>query len=301
MNKPVFVLLFTVIAVASFSQTYIPLPANNGKWCIEYNNHFIPPPPWWFTNYWETYYDGDTVIQNLNYKRITKTEYDIFCLSEIVNGPEYIGAIRDDANNRKVYLVPPGRENEELIYDFNLSVGDTIYSYLNFWPEPIIIEYVDSVLVGQNYHRRLEFQYGLGSIIEGIGSETGLLEELIAFEGGSNLCALFVDSALYYPEDSCYLMTDTCLTLDIENPNLSENFLEIFPNPAQDYFTIRTVNGKNISGLSFQIYNSSGYEVLSGSMLDQKVINVSTLSPGIYLIRLTGNNHHKGYLKLIKN
>jgi hypothetical protein len=300
MNKQVFVLVFTFLAVTSFSQSYRPLPANNGKWCIEYNNHIIPPPPWWYTNYWETYYDGDTVIQSLTYKRITKTEYDIFCLSEIVNGPEYIGAIRDDTINRKVYLVPPGQEIEELIYDFNLSVGDTLYSYLN-WYDPIVIEYVDSVIVGQTYFKRLGFPYGLGSIIEGIGSETGLLEELTAFEGGSNLCALFVDSALYYPEDSCYLMTDTCLTLNIENPHMSENFLEIFPNPAQDYFLIRTVNGKNISGLRYQIYNSAGTVVLSGSILDQVAVNISTLSPGIYLIRLTDNNQHKGYLKLIKS
>lgn len=301
MKKIVFILVFTFVAITSFSQSYKPLPANNGKWCIEYNNHIIPPPPWWYTNYWETYYDGDTVIQNLTYKRITKTEYDIFCLSEIVNGPEYIGALRDDTINRKVFLVPPGQEDEELIYDFNLSEGDTLNSYLNFYGPPIIIEYVDSVLVGQNYHRRLGFPYGLGGIIEGIGSETGLLEELIAFEGGSNLCALFVDSALYYPQDSCYLMTDTCLTLNVENPNLSENFLQIFPNPAQDYFLIRTVNGNNISGLRYQIYNSAGIEVLSGSILDQEAVNISTLSQGIYLIRLTDNNHHKGYLKLIKN
>ena len=300
MNRPVFVLVFSFLAVSTFSQSYIPLPANNGKWCIEYNNHIMPPPPWWYTNYWETYYDGDTVIQNLTYKRITKTEYDIFCLSEIVNGPEYIGAIRDDTINRKVYLVPLGQVNEELIYDFNLSEGDTLYSYLN-WYGPIIIEYVDSVLVGQNYHRRFGFPYGLGSIIEGIGSETGLLEELTVFEGGSILCALFVDSALYYPQDSCYILTDTCLTLNVENPNLSENFLEIFPNPAQDYFLIRTVNSINISELRYQIYNSAGTEVLSGSLFDQVAVNISTLSPGIYLIRLTGNNRQEGYLKLIKN
>ncbi len=301
MNKPVFILVFTFVTVASFSQSYIPLPSNNGKWCIEYNNHIIPPPPWWYTNYWETYYDGDTVIQNLTYKRIIKTEYDIFCLSEIVNGPEYIGAIRDDTINRKVYLVPPGQENEELIYDFNLSEGDTLFSYLNFWYDPIIIEFVDSVLVGENFHRRLGFPYGLGSIIEGIGSETGLLEELIAFEGGSNLCALFVDSALYFPLESCYLMTDTCLTLNIENPYLSKHFLEIFPNPANDYFLIRTGNVENVSGLRYQIYNSAGVEVLSGSILDQEAVNISILSPGIYLIKLTAKNHHIGYLKLIKN
>lgn len=301
MNKPALFLVFTLLAFASFSQSYIPLPANNGKWCIDYNNHILPPPPWWYTNYWETSYDGDTVIQNLTYKRITKTEYDIFCLSEVVSGPEYIGAIRDDTFYRKVYLVPPGQENEELIYDFNLAVGDTLFSYLNYWYDPIIIEYVDSVLVGQNYHRRLGFPNGLGSIIEGIGSETGLLEELIAFEGGSNLCALFVDSALYYPQDSCYLMTDSCLTLNIQNPNLSKHFLAIFPNPAHDYFLIRTENGKNISGLRFQMYNSAGTEVLSGSIPDQEAVNISTLDPGIYLIRLTADNHHMDYLKLIKN
>jgi hypothetical protein len=300
MKKLVLTLIFYTVVALIYSQAYQPLPTTNGRWCIKYNNHIIPPPPWWYTNYWETYYDGDTVIQNQTYIRITKIEYDIFCLSEIVNGPEYIGAIRDDTINRKVYLVPPGQEDEELIYDFNLLEGDTLFSYLNYGP-PVYIDYIDSVLVGQVYHRRLGFQYGLGSIIEGIGSETGLLEELTIFEGGSYLCALFVDSALYYPQDSCYLETDTCLTLNIENPVLIRNFLQIFPNPAQDYILIRTLNGKYISGLRYQINNSAGIELLSGSIHDQEAINISTLSPGIYLIRLTGNNLYNGYLKMIKN
>ncbi len=162
------------------------------------------------------------------YHNIEKTEYDIFCLHTIINGSEYIGAIRDDIINKQIFYVPVGQSDEELIYNFNLEIGDTLFSYLNSH-EPLIVDLVDSVLISDEYHKRIQFQYDEAEIIEGIGSRTGVVEELKAFECGSYLCTLYVDTPFIFPEHPCNLSaTDTCSITELEQPNHEMLNINIF-------------------------------------------------------------------------
>ncbi len=274
-----------IIAAAAYSQAYRPLPQSDAKWCIIYNNHIMPPPPWWYTNYWETYYAGDTLIQDVSYIKIFKTEYDIFCLQQIIAGPDYIGAIRDDTISRKVYLVPPGQENEELIYDFSLHAGDTLYSYLNYY-EPIVIDNTDSVWIGQSYFKSLNFPYGEGSEIEGVGSISGFMEELISFEGGSSLCALYIDTNLIFPQSPCNIVTDTCLNVGISEEVLSKDFADVYPNPASTSLTIE-LNGVQPEGFRVHILNLMGEEILTKTLENSSTkIDLNGYVPGVYLMKL---------------
>jgi hypothetical protein len=290
MKKLIFITLLTLVSVQNYGQSYHPLPDSNAKWCIEYNNHVIPPPVWWYTNYWEEYYAGDTTILNQEYKKIEKTEYDIFCLNTIINGPDYIGAIRDDTNQKKVFYIPNGATEEKLIYDFNLGIGDTLFSYLNFY-QPLIVDFIDSVLISNEYHKRIWFQYDEAEIIEGVGSRTGIVEELIAFEGGSYLCALYVDTTFIFPEHPCNLSsTDTCLTSAVE-PKFENSEISIFPNPAKDQLQIKIQRELLSDKPELKIISTNSELCKSRTLTDEITrLDLSDFLPGIYIVQINTEN-----------
>jgi len=295
-------ILFTaaiLFSVHNYAQTYHPLPDSNAKWCIEYNNHVIPPPFWWYTNYWETYYSGDTIIDNREYKKMERTEYDIFCLNTVVNGPDYMGAIREDAINKKVFYTPPGQSNEELIYDFNLEPGDTLISYLN-WNEPLIVDFIDSLLINNDYHKRIVFKYGEAEIIEGIGSSTGILEELVAFEGGSHLCALYIDTTLIYPEYPCNLSaTDTCSTLTTET-QIKKSEISIYPNPAKDQLKIEISIELLLKKPFLKIFTSNGSICCTQTLTNEITkIDLNDFAAGIYLVHVSTESNIVSNEKII--
>lgn len=286
MKRLILITLVILISVHNYGQSYHPLPDSNAKWCIMYNNGVIPPPIWTYTNYWETYYSGDTTILNQEYKRIEKTEFDIFCLNTVISGPDYIGAIRDDTILKQVFYIPEGDSEEKLIYDFNLGVGDTLISPLNF-NQPLIVDNVDSVLIKNEYHKRIWFQYGEATIIEGIGSVTGIVEELVAFEGGSFLCAMYVDTSLIYPDHPCNLSaTDTCLTSNIES-QFNDSEFSIFPNPAKDHFQIKISSEILLHHPRLEIISITGRIYESETLTNEITQIVSNdLISGIYIIKV---------------
>lgn len=299
--KKLFITTFVLFYWYSiFAQSYKPLPDSMAKWCILYNNHIIPPPIHAYTNYWETYYSGDTSILGLEYKKIERTEYDIFCLSQVVNGPEYLGALRDDAINKKVFFIPNGETNEELIYDFNLVAGDTLFSYLN-WYEPLIVELTDSILIGDEYHKSILFKYGEAEIIEGIGSRTGIIEELVAFEGGSYLCALYVDTLFAFPENACNLSyTDTCLYLNISRNNF--NFqIDIYPNPANSFCQIIIPEELLFEKLKLEIINSMGVVCKTCQLVSlSNKISLENIPDGLYFFTISDSDKLLYSQKVIK-
>lgn len=80
----------------------------------------------------------------------------------------------------------------------------------------------------------------------------------------------------------------------VGNSNTVENFHEetlIFPNPAHQKITLQTSNSYH----QYQIMNLQGSIMLEGILLNgNNEIDISSLSAGIYFIRLTGNNKTAG-------
>ncbi len=291
--KKIFLITITItfiISNSSFGQSYHPLPDSNAKWCIIHNYGVIPPPFHWYTNYWETYYSGDTTIANREYKKIEKTEYNVFCLNTIINGPHYIGAIRDDTIKKQVFYIPTGNSEEELIYDFTLESGDTLFSYLN-WNQPLIVDFIDSVVISSEYHKRIVFQYYEAEIIEGIGSRTGLLEELIAFERGSYLCGLYIGNTFIFPENPCNLSaTDTCLTSNIEF-QVNDSEFSIFPNPTINQLQIKTSSELLLGKPRLKIISTSGKIYKSLTLTNEITkIDLNDFMTGFYIVRIITEN-----------
>ena len=89
---------------------------------------------------------------------------------------------------------------------------------------------------------------------------------------------------------------ETVLSRDQEN---FLNITTIFPNPVNSAFTIKT-NDNNSIGLSIKIYNLFGSMVFQKVNLKSNTIEVSGLSTGIYILKVTNGASQKTF-KLVKN
>lgn len=77
--------------------------------------------------------------------------------------------------------------------------------------------------------------------------------------------------------------------------DLSENAFKFFPNPADERITVNSNSQIEVS-----IYNVIGEKVLNNIVQGNKTLDISTLSPGSYLIEFVSDGH-KSVKKLIIN
>ena len=166
-------------------QKYTEFDFENGIWMC--NNSFSNDgDP--ITSYFEYFCKGDTTINNTNY-------YKLFAYQKEVQGYPgggtiylaYKGAI-NNFDDKTIRFIETGQTNETTIYNFNLSVGDTIIngyggeSWYSHYREYLIITSIDSIEYCGKYHRRYIYNEWEGAIIEGIGSVYGLLDPLMTIQ-----------------------------------------------------------------------------------------------------------------------
>lgn len=75
----------------------------------------------------------------------------------------------------------------------------------------------------------------------------------------------------------------------VDENNLNA-YIRIFPNPTSGIFTIQTINGEQLNSL--EIFNAFGKPVYRADGLKMKEVkvNISSNSPGIYVLKLRINN-----------
>jgi len=198
----------------------------------------------------------------------------------------YIGAFREDTINKKVFFIPENNSYDTLLYDFNLSIGDTLLSsiindsinYMNH------VSLIDSIIVGNKYYKR----YGLSSgsnlnyvyLIQGIGSTFGLFGYLYPpFESGTTLLCFKQNGQTLYPDTTtnCQLITSLNSNEEISNQ------VKVFPNPTTNDFTVRF--SEKVTG-KINIYD------IKGNLVKQQKVNLTdeinlflgSISQGTYII-----------------
>ncbi|MBM6498209.1 LamG-like jellyroll fold domain-containing protein [Flavobacterium macrobrachii] len=101
-----------------------------------------------------------------------------------------------------------------------------------------------------------------------------------------------VDDLRIY-NDSLNSSDVTQLINSLSNSEFSKNLnFNLYPNPAKDYVNINVESEIN----SVEVFTLQGQKVLSSN---QKEVNISSLSKGIYLIEVTDVNNQKAVQKLI--
>ena len=245
--------------------------------------------PW--GNSYTTYFikfSGDTVVENKTYKKVLK------CEEETQSEWSTYGLIREDEENR-VFLRPVGYI-EGLVYDFGVSVGDSIIA-LNVFINPdtlhFVVTQVDSVLLLNGYRKRVTlFEYNNIKEevwIEGVGSLFGILNSCNDSYGGlcggyEGLCFEEDGTLVYRVEeyDDCYVSIITNIE-DRESPKLT-----ISPNPAKSFvnLTFSEAGYKEID-----IYNLQGVKLISVKGAgNQFTVNLEQLKKDIYIFTVRSND-----------
>jgi hypothetical protein len=270
------------------AQDYIPMNFDNGRWFVEvfeYGGYFERI---------QLYCDGDTVINDQMYSRLFQNKFILIPPGEFFTDTivrEYIGAIRN-ADNRLVIFRSAFSDTAAIIYDFNLSIGDTIYGEV----DNFIINGIDSVEYCGIYHKRYIQQLNGGSydetLIEGIGFSNGILGYFYPFDnGGENTRVL-----------ECYMEKDNQECPACENLlNVTPRSLctEVYPIPTNNNIIIKSV--KQI--IQIRLLNIFGSQVFNREYNNQLIIeeSIAALSPGIYIIELFFSDSSRTAVHIIRN
>ncbi|MBA2422523.1 MAG: hypothetical protein H0V61_04790 [Chitinophagales bacterium] len=146
--KQIFILLLTIGFGKIFAQTYHPFPENEAVWHEEAWGIGCPVIPCEYDQYM---YSGDTVINGYLYHKL----YLSYKFLGQVTQSGYVGFIRQDSLAKKVYYITLGGPYENLLYDFNLQVGDFYpETYNHNSQDTFIISKVDSILLNGSYRKK---------------------------------------------------------------------------------------------------------------------------------------------------
>ncbi len=263
----------------AFCQDYYPLVQENNEWNV-LQVIFEGGNPWDTTFYTQTYrIAGDTMINELAYKKVFISE------EEIPVNWEYEGSIREE--DEKVWYVSHFNNEEILIYDFTLNVGDTMV----FQNQPYMV--VDSIAFHEIagierkhiYFSYIDFSPYKELWIEGIGSNYGVLS---SGSGGSVggwtwfLCMSENGELIYMNPDynSCFLIS----TEINETKSLDFN---IFPNPTTGLLKIENLNNVTIN--SIRLVDSFG-QTKKTFKINQTSLDLTSIVIGSYLLIIDTEN-----------
>jgi len=289
-----------------YSQTYTPFPTQDSTvWRVNFYNC---DGPYACTGYEEfDFILGDTVLNDKLYSRLYRSTNGLYWDSQFTLP---IGFIREE--DKKIHYIGYDYANdstsEVLLYDFNLSVGDTMY-----WDGNVlspndnvpygIVNQIDSVQMNTGeYRRRFRFSSMAPleiNIIEGIGSNFGLLRpNYFPFESVYELLCLAEPSTLVYDNEydsRDYADADACLYNPVSTDTPFVSDLKIFPNPTHEvlYFS------ENISETLLEIYTPIGTKIFEIQNFTGREIDINHLASGMYFIVL--GDAQKTAIKVVKN
>jgi len=286
-----FLLIICCIQIAT-AQDYKPFPTTNAMWREstfsrsggeEYQYLII----------------GDSVINGKTYHKLQKSGIG-------VDGSDpshiyeftfnyYFGCFRNDTLERKVWYILPNNSQEQLLYDFNLQIGDSLpaTSYFGIGT----VANIDTLSLNDGLHKRFEISYGFYDsfyIIEGIGSTLGL-HYLSADERVNLKCFSFKGEKIY--PDEIGICDTVKVTVDDYEKKL--NNFSIYPNPAYTTFQIRGLD--HYQHYSISIFNIYGQLVKQEQGLrNDDMIHIDALHKGIYIVNISIRKKVVTKCKLIK-
>ncbi len=278
--------LIIILLILNFTisaQTYYALPDSNVVWTnsglaqgsMKYNYKFGLV--------------GDTTINNVIYRKLY-ADYNNFNFN--LSGAYVAAVIRQQ--NKIVYRYYGG--TDEILYDFNLVVGDTAKSVSNMGYNKKKVLSVDSIQINGQFRKRWNFQDEYW--IEGIGSSIDLLNPLwYGFDLCRSLLCMSHDSIIVYQNQNPECLTPLPYDCDgVLNPvSVSEistagNQTLLFPNPFSNSAVLKT--NEYLQDATLTIYDILGQEVFTQTNINAQEIKINrgNLAAGNYYYKLTQKN-----------
>lgn len=187
---------------------------------------------------------------------------------------------------KQMFIKIQSEPSEQLLYDFDLEVGDTLPATYNNWPGNIIyVTAIDSFYTPYGY--RKIFTLGGANwaqhLIEGVGSSHGLVEPLSNFfDCGYQLLCFSMNDTSWYPAQGISCNIPLSLGEVSAAANISVN-----PNPMTGQTIITTpVVWKNAT---MSVIDSRGrvvYEII-GLKGNKTTFSRNDLASGTYMIRIS--------------
>lgn len=266
------------------------------------------PYPCVETNHMNYYTEGDTVISGINYIKLYEQGVTSrmffennppdFCTGSEIYLHVLKGYLR--SANRQIFYIPADAFDEQLLYDFNLSIGDTLPNTLitNPWGTTIVTA-IDSIEISEGYFKRFHLD-GLEApapfLIEGIGSNKGLFAPMPqTLECGFNLDCYSQNGTVYFGGGD----GGTCLISVGVDEAKDKPKLSLYPNPTSNYSTLQL---HGVSGqVDIFIHDFSGRQVRQYSIAANKAFSFYSgeLPQGIYLLSINQSGRLLGSEKLI--
>ncbi len=299
--KKLLLLSLTVFTLIAKSQTsvYHPFPDSGAVWSVTSNWGCFTFES--YPRYYTIQMEGDTLIGGIQYKKLA-TPMVIFHSEGSCNmygtwtePGFYSGSIRQDTSLKTVFIVPPSDSVEQVLYDFNLQVGDTVKGYVG--PGSLgddIVLSVDSVLVGNSYRKRwLTNEMYQIYWIEGIGSTFGLLER----SWGNAVCpppphlSCFSQNDLpLYPSTTttCTFMQCNSTFSLIPNDTIAHNWIVVSNISGTPPFTYSWSWGDgttDTSAFPSHTYDTAGYYTICVTVADNEGCTTSYCDSSTYLYK----------------
>lgn len=236
---------------------------------------------------------SDSSVNTLTYKKVMKQGSGYY--SWIGNPPAgcsgtymYIDTIPwclVRSAGKQMYVWMPSDTAEQLLFDFNLQVGDTLPISYTTWNNDVFVTAIDSFNTGVGYRKR----FALGGntwatyLLEGVGSDKGFLEPIsIPLECGYDLLCYGTNDTAWYP-----VQGPTCNLQTAANSLVFGKDVTVYPNPASDQLIISLPTDEK--DVTVMLYDQSG-RVIYTAMPNSSIISipVETRPNGIYVLHVTG-------------
>ena len=267
----IFIISFCFYAQLN-AQSNIQFPDSNASWyyLICTNTNPQPPPFIIECHTYHYYYEGDSLFNGIHYRYLKS------CADSTSNICAPAGLIRVDTIQKKVFFIRSGWTFEQLLYNFNANVGDTISEVC-----ACVVDSVDSIFTNTGYRKGFWTDY-YGYIIDGIGSTKDLLWQIF-FEHQYFMTCFFDDSTLVYSDPNF----STCnVIINIADNKPPDKKIAVTPNPVVNCSEIKNVN--EAGPFKLNIFDCMGRKLISYSThaLSDLTICKNNLLPGFYILQL---------------
>lgn len=268
----------------TFSQTWF---ADDHKWTYRYFNPFSTE------GYGETKVEGDIMIDGREGK-VLVTNYTAI---NVAQGDSFHLTIRNKVyeEDSRVYLLTDF-DYPDLLYDFNLEIGDSITYRIrdnSGMCIDTIVYHLDSLSTERLNSEELIVQHftfydpnwqyeGTTTITEKVGRTSGgglrldhRFGHICFFDApGDWLCAFREGT------EEIKILDQDCYELPVNTNDIDDPLVKVYPNPATDEIFIE--NYLSISNI--QLYSMEGH--LLSDYKPQAVLDISLLNPGAYVLRM---------------
>ena len=199
------------------------------------------------------------------------------------------------ANSGTTHIVMAGLSGPNMFESISFNLSSSIISgetyNLTFYAANSSPGGSESLSVGVS---TTNTSFGTQAILIPLSTNSSYTQYLGTFTAPASGDYLTIEPAaignFWFGLDDFFLEIDTSLSL--EEVELTNNNIKIYPNPSNDFIQINGLIRKE----RYRIYNTLGAEIKEGEISDNEKINIQILKSGLYFVKFEDGNT----LKFIK-